>query len=104
MFCRAGLGSEVPYDATPQGELHKLREGTNMELVRSLKEAEHADTLFNSCIEDQKMGRMDSVRPVANRDLALITLSPRFGVEQGAILCQRLPYRCSGSQAHRTQT
>ena len=101
LFCRAGLGLEVPYDATPQKELHKLREGTNMELIRSLKEAEHADTLFDSCIEDLRTGRMDSVRPAASRDLALITLSPRFGVEQGGHLCQRLP--CQTCQRASTQ-
>ena len=62
MLCRAGLGLEIEYDAAPVRELHKLREGTNVELIKGLKESEHSETLFRSCVEDQQNGRMDSAR------------------------------------------
>ena len=100
---RAGLGKEIPYEAEEMKELHRLREGRNVELLRSLKDSELSESLMDSCRKDQNEGRMDVMRshsePSSSRtwnmpcqlacrnegqvDLAGITISPRFGVEQG---------------------
>ena len=60
--CRAGLGKEIPYEAESTKELHRLREGRNMELLRSLKDSEMTDSLMDSCRKDQNEGRMDVMR------------------------------------------
>ena len=59
---RAGLGKEIPYEAEDMKELHRLREGRNIELLRSLKDSELSDALMDSCRKDQNEGRMDVMR------------------------------------------
>ena len=59
---RAGLGKEIPYEAEGMKELRRLREGRNVELLRSLKDSGLSDALMDSCRKDQNEGRMDVMR------------------------------------------
>jgi len=63
-------------------ELRAAREKKNKELIRSLKEDPHSESLLNSCKEDVTKGRMQ-LRLAHECDLSSMTLSPRFAVKQG---------------------
>ena len=42
-----------------------------------------SERLLKACNDDAKMGRMEAPRSLTEVDLERITLSPRYGVEQG---------------------
>ena len=88
---RSGNGSELlPECGLSVGELHQLREAENARIVSKLREDENAQVLFETCLEDARLGRMTKPGPLDKASYATCTFSPRFGVEQGeTLVCKR---------------
>ena len=89
-FVRCGLGEEREFtEVLSEGALCASRTD-NPKLVRGLREDSHSEALLENCRQDYKEGRMDCPRLAHECDLKTITLSPRFGLEQG--MCRVLPW------------
>ena len=73
-----------PGDSISVEELVSQREANNYNILSRLREDEHSAELFSACVEDAKKGRMSHPVPLDFSALAEVSLSPRFGVEQGA--------------------
>ena len=73
-----------PGDSISVEELVSQREANNYSILSRLREDEHSAELLSACVEDAKKGRMSHPVPLDFSALAEISLSPRFGVEQGA--------------------
>ena len=81
---RAGIGKDIePVASVSLKELRSQRKANNSALIASLKEDIHSVKLLQSCREDAEKGRMEPVRLAQDCDLSVVTLSPRFAVEQG---------------------
>lgn len=92
MLEQSGNGTELlPECELSVGELHQLREAENARIVSKLREDVNAQVLFETCLEDERLGRMTKPVQLAKASYATCTFSPRFGVEQGKIfVCARV--------------
>ena len=72
-----------PGDSISVEELVSQREANNYSILSRLREDEHSAELFSACVNDAKKGRMSHPVPLDFSALAEVSLSPRFGVEQG---------------------
>ena len=66
--------------------LCQSREENNRKFIKTLKEGSRSGDLLEHCRKDLKAGRMECPRLAHECNLAEITLSTRFGVEQGVLL------------------
>jgi hypothetical protein len=90
-LARAGIGKPIEPKVTKTlEELRGQREIKNKDLIASLRESPHSEKLLQSCKDDAAKGRMEQVRLAHECNLAAVTLSPRFAVEQG----KRLGFFC----------
>ena len=64
-------------------ELIARRYESNANILSRLREDPNSSSPFESCMKDAELGRMSYPRPLTDRDLYSLNLSPRFGVEQG---------------------
>jgi hypothetical protein len=86
-FARTGLGEKRDYNTAFSTKfLCQSREKNNRKLIKTLKEGSRSWDLLEHCRKDLKAGRMECPRLAHECNLAEITLSPRFGVEQGVLL------------------
>jgi hypothetical protein len=86
-FARTGLGEKRDYNTAFSTKfLCQSREENNRKLIKTLKEGSRSGDLLEHCRKDLKAGRMECPRLAHECNLAEITLSPRFGVEQGVLL------------------
>jgi hypothetical protein len=65
------------------GELLQGRAAKNAELLAEVKADRHASELYETTVNDAMNGRMTWPQDAAGVCLDTVTLSPRFGVEQG---------------------
>ena len=63
--------------------LRANRLSKNKSLIASLTEDKNARHLLECCREDVQKGRIAPLQLAPECDLAAITLSPRFAIEQG---------------------
>ena len=82
-FVRSGLGEEREFTEVLTESALCASRTDNSKLVRGLREDSHSEALLENCRQDYKEGRMDCPRLAHECDLKTITLSPRFGLEQG---------------------
>jgi len=91
---RSGIG--VPIQPAAHLEIAALRahrRRKNKTLIASLKEEKNARHLLESCREDVQRGRIAPLQLAHECDLAAITLSPRFAIEQGQRVTCKLSLR-----------
>ena len=72
-------------DTTSIEQLQQQRYDRNCELLRKLREDDHAKELLESCNSDADAGRMTTPKPLELVQLTSQSLSPRFAVVQGSI-------------------
>ena len=86
IVARSGLGEPIEVVSfVPEEELQKDRLEQNKAIIGSLKrDPVLAEQLLKQCKDDAAMGRMNGPFTVHQVDLNMVTISPRFGVEQGA--------------------
>ena len=65
------------------GELLQGRAAKNAELLAEVKADRHASELYETTVNDAMNGRMTWPQDAVGVCLDTVTLSPRFGVEQG---------------------
>jgi len=87
-------------------ELGELRAETNISIIKRLREDSNAESLYEACCSDARLGRMSHPAVLEAASLDACHLSPRFGVVQGKIACVRLfalvrlfMSRCAGVRA-----
>jgi len=89
--CRSGIGKHIEYKTdVSQAELMSHRKVKNSRLICSQKEdTRFSKHLMQACRDDAVLGRMDPPQLAGphQMDLSSATFSPRFGVEQGMIVC-----------------
>ena len=88
-FVRCGLGEEREFTKELSESALCATRTDNSKLVRGLREDSHSEALLENCRQDYKEGRMDCPRLAHECDLKTITLSHRFGLEQG--MCRGCP-------------
>ena len=76
-------------------ELEADRGKRNKELIASLREDPNHAQLLAACKEEIKVGRMRDLRLAHEINLEAVTLSPRFGVEQGEPQLHVARVRCT---------
>jgi len=74
----------APVQEMAVDELVASRSEGNSKILSRLREDCHAQDLYDACMEDARLGRMTVPAPVGMDGVGELTISPRFGVEQGA--------------------
>lgn len=91
----SGNGTPVTAAAASScDELRAQRLTNNLKVLERLREDEHAQSLFATCVADAAKGRMTPPSVATAQVLSDFTVSPRFGVHQGGkdILSLRFPF------------
>lgn len=80
----SGNGTPVTAEeAISCDELRAQRLTNNLHVLERLREDEHAESLFATCVDDAEKGRMTMPSLVTEQVIADFSASPRFGVHQG---------------------
>ncbi len=65
------------------------RHERNLQIIASLRKDKNSKELLKNAVDDLKLGRISRVLDAESIDLGSISVSPRFGVEQGMGRCAR---------------
>ena len=91
MLHGSGNGTPVTAEAAIScNELRAQRLTNNLHVLERLREDEHAESLFATCVDDAEKARMTMPSLVTEQVVADFSVSPRFGVHQGGkvfLLC-----------------